>query len=104
MASNPALTPMIVRKISKEKTSTVTSMNDIKNLILVEKLPKPIHTNKLHHLYFRDSSLCKRKCYKNEDCSGLEKCYNGECQESCIDDSDCPQPNRKCLGGRCGYD
>ena len=48
--------------------------------------------------------MCKRKCYKNEDCSGLEKCYDGECQESCIDDSDCPQSNRKCLGGRCGYD
>ena len=41
MASNLALTPMIVRKITKKKTSTVTSMNDIKDTILVEKLPKP---------------------------------------------------------------
>ena len=103
MALNPALTPMIVRKISKKTTSTVTSMNDISNIIN-RKIAKTYTYNKLHHFYFRDSSLCKRKCYKNEDCSGLEKCYNGECQEGCIDDSDCPQPNRKCLGGQCGYD
>ena len=37
MASNPALIPMIVRKIFKEKTSTVTSMNDFNNRFLRER-------------------------------------------------------------------
>ena len=53
---------------------------------------------------FRDSSSCKRRCNTNEDCNGLEKCYNGKCQEACVKDSDCPQQNLKCLGGRCGYE
>ena len=58
---------------------------------------------KSFHSIFRDSSFCKRKCHRNEDCSGLDLCFNGKCQEGCIENADCPS-NLKCLGGRCGYE